>query len=51
MLQQLIFVSVDVDNEDYGKPVAEYFGVSSSNAPKVNNFFCLFLIGLKELHI
>ncbi|KAF3536964.1 hypothetical protein F2Q69_00019221 [Brassica cretica] len=34
----LIFVSVDVDNEDYGKPVAEYFGVSSSNAPKLVAF-------------
>ncbi|KAL0681604.1 hypothetical protein Bca4012_048451 [Brassica carinata] len=35
---KLIFVSVDVDNEDYGKPVAEYFGVSSSNAPKLVAF-------------
>ena len=50
MLEQLIFVSVDLDNEDYGKPVAEYFGVSSSNAPKVSHFLLL-LIGLKELHI
>ncbi|CAN8252636.1 unnamed protein product [Cochlearia groenlandica] len=31
---KLIFVSVDLDNEDYGKPVAEYFGVSG-NGPKL----------------
>ncbi|XP_010456632.1 PREDICTED: protein disulfide isomerase-like 1-4 [Camelina sativa] len=31
---KLIFVSVDLDNEDYGKPVAEYFGVSE-NGPKL----------------
>lgn len=33
-LLKLIFVSVDLDNEDYGKPVAEYFGVSG-NGPKL----------------
>ncbi|CAH2069315.1 unnamed protein product [Thlaspi arvense] len=31
---KLIFVSVDLDNEDYGKPVADYFGVSG-NGPKL----------------
>ncbi|KAF8100449.1 hypothetical protein N665_0224s0032 [Sinapis alba] len=35
---KLIFVSVDVDNEDYGKPVGEYFGVSSSTGPKLVAF-------------
>jgi len=37
-LLKLIFVSVDLDNEDYGKPVAEYFGVSG-NGPKVSLLF------------
>lgn len=46
-LQQLIFVSVDLDNEDYGKPVAEYFGVSG-NGPKVSRFF---VMGFKQSHI
>ncbi|KAJ0020534.1 hypothetical protein Pint_32176 [Pistacia integerrima] len=31
---KLIFVYVEMDNEDYGKPVAEYFGVTG-NAPTV----------------
>lgn len=31
---QLIFVFVDLDNEDAGKPVADYFGVTGS-APQV----------------
>lgn len=30
---------MDLDNEDYGKPVAEYFGVSG-NGPTVSRFFC-----------
>lgn len=37
---QLIFVSVDLDNEEYGKPVAEYFGVSE-NGPKVSRVYLL----------
>jgi len=31
---QLIFVYVEMDNEDVGKPVSDYFGVSGSG-PKV----------------
>ncbi|KAL2593659.1 hypothetical protein AAZV13_12G142300 [Glycine max] len=31
---KLIFVYVEMDNEDVGKPVSEYFGISG-NAPKV----------------
>lgn len=31
---QLIFVYVDIDNEEVGKPVADYFGVTE-DAPKV----------------
>ncbi|WVY99353.1 hypothetical protein V8G54_025423 [Vigna mungo] len=31
---KLIFVSVDLDNEDVGKPVSEYFGISG-DGPKV----------------
>ncbi|CAJ1955965.1 unnamed protein product [Sphenostylis stenocarpa] len=31
---KLIFVYVELDNEDVGKPVSEYFGISG-NAPKV----------------
>lgn len=31
---QLVFVYVEMDNEDVGKPVSEYFGVSG-DAPKV----------------
>nr|QVL22810.1 protein disulfide isomerase precursor 1 [Viola betonicifolia] len=31
---KLIFVYVELDNEDYGKPVAEYFGITGI-APKV----------------
>jgi hypothetical protein len=31
---QLIFVYVEMDNEDVGKPVSEYFGISGT-APKV----------------
>lgn len=31
---QLIFVHVEMDNEDVGKPVSEYFGVSGDD-PKV----------------
>ncbi|KFK27591.1 hypothetical protein AALP_AA8G403600 [Arabis alpina] len=34
---KLIFVSVDLDNEEEGKPVAEYFGVSE-NGPKLIAF-------------
>lgn len=32
--KQLIFVYVEMDNEDFGKPVAEYFGTSGKD-PKV----------------
>ena len=32
---QLIFVYVQVDNEDFGRPVADYFGVSG-DGPKVS---------------
>ncbi|KAG2311098.1 hypothetical protein Bca52824_022655 [Brassica carinata] len=35
---KLIFVYVDVDNEEYGEPVAEYFGASSSSGPKLVAF-------------
>lgn len=31
---QLVFVYVEMDNEDVGKPVSEYFGVSG-DVPKV----------------
>lgn len=31
---QLIFVHVEIDNEDVGKPVSEYFGISG-NGPQV----------------
>lgn len=31
---QLIFVYVELDNEDVGKPVADYFGIAG-NAPTV----------------
>ncbi|OIW09142.1 hypothetical protein TanjilG_11280 [Lupinus angustifolius] len=31
---KLIFIYVELDNEDFGKPVSEYFGISG-NAPKV----------------
>lgn len=43
---------MDLDNEDYGKPVAEYFGVSG-NGPKVSRYLFLFLFLLwdSELHI
>lgn len=33
---QLVFVYVELDNEDYGKPVADYFGVTG-DGPKVIN--------------
>lgn len=33
-LLQLIFVHVELDNEDVGKPISEFFGISGS-APKV----------------
>jgi len=39
---QLIFVHVEMDNEDVGKPVADYFGLSG-NTPKVTipfSFLC-----------
>lgn len=35
---QLIFVHVEIDNEDVGKPVSEYFGISG-NGPQVIFFF------------
>ena len=31
---QIIFVYVEIDNEDVGKPVSEYFGISG-NDPQV----------------
>lgn len=31
---QLIFVYVEMDNEDVGKPVSDYFGITG-DAPKV----------------
>ncbi|KAJ4910971.1 Protein disulfide isomerase-like 1-4 [Raphanus sativus] len=34
---KLIFVYVDVDNEEYGQPVADYFG-ASNNSPKLVAF-------------
>lgn len=37
---QLIFVFVEMDNEDVGKPVSEYFGITG-DAPTV---FSLLLI-------
>lgn len=40
---QLLFVYVDIDNEEEGKPVADYFGVTG-DAPKVT--FLSFLIKL-----
>lgn len=33
-LLQLIFVLVEMDNEDVGKPVADYFGITG-DGPKV----------------
>lgn len=38
---QLIFVYVDIDNEEVGKPVADYFGVTG-DAEKVT-FLTLFV--------
>lgn len=38
---QLIFVHVEIDNEDVGKPVSEYFGISG-NGPQVIFFFFSF---------
>lgn len=32
---QIIFIYVEIDNEDVGKPVAEYFGVSG-DGPNVS---------------
>lgn len=40
---QLLFVYVDIDNEEEGKPVADYFGITG-DAPKVS--FLSFLIKL-----
>jgi len=40
---QLIFVLVETDNEDVGKPVSDYFGISGT-APQVIFFFSLFSI-------
>jgi hypothetical protein len=37
---QLIFVLVETDNEDVGKPVSDYFGISGT-APKVIIYFSL----------
>lgn len=34
VLMQLIFVYVEIDNEEVGKPVSEYFGVNG-NGPEV----------------
>ncbi|XP_061358782.1 protein disulfide isomerase-like 1-4 [Gastrolobium bilobum] len=34
---KLVFVHVEMDNEDVGKPVADYFGITG-NAPKVLGF-------------
>ncbi|KAJ0245886.1 Protein disulfide isomerase-like 1-4 [Hirschfeldia incana] len=34
---KLIFIYVDVDNEDHGKPIADYFGVTN-NSPKLVAF-------------
>lgn len=47
---QLVFVHVEMDDPDTGKPVAEYFGVEE-NAPKVL-FLCALTavsLGLKYL--
>lgn len=41
-LLQLIFVYVQMDNEDVGKPVSEYFGITGE-APKVIFPYILFL--------
>lgn len=41
-LLQLIFVYVQMDNEDVGKPVSEYFGITGE-APKVIFPYVLFL--------
>lgn len=35
LLLQIIFIYVEIDNEDVGKPVAEYFGVSG-DGPNVS---------------
>lgn len=35
---QLIFVFVETDNEDVGKPVSDYFGITG-DAPTVMFFF------------
>lgn len=42
---QIIFVYVDIDNEEVGKPVADYFGVTG-DAPKVT--FLTFFIKLPQ---
>lgn len=47
---QLIFVYVEMDNEDVGKPVSQYFGVTG-DGPKVIIFHTIsdsapFLFGL-----
>lgn len=44
-LLQLIFVYVQMDNEDVGKPVSEYFGITA-DAPKVIFSYVLFLFHL-----
>jgi len=43
---QLIFVLVETDNEDVGKPVSDYFGISGT-APQVIISFSLFSILFK----
>lgn len=42
VIKQLIFVYVELDNEDVGKPVGDYFGITG-DAPQVRHFSIIHL--------